>query len=290
MAKKQQAMLNILTCSDWSPVSVCGDSLCILDAQNAFADLHENQQFFFWHALQPSTALPSDFSNVIPAREKQGSEIQRVECSALPLQQHTRPDLKRPHALQAKCQESLPERSLNCVFMAYCHLIIKLRMFLLYLKLFFLFCCQISPTLLYYNIVCHYADFRIWFFFYCVPNNHLTLLLVKHNMVFIFVKKTKQKKNVVLICFVHFCFWILQKVNGTSESQLIKNKISPAFVQTTANWVTSYWYSIKCHKYSLTAYRPTIGSLWKSNQSRFCINNKVILLYFKNYYYKSTTL
>lgn len=153
MAKKQQAMLNILTCSDWSPVSVCGDSLCILDAQNAFADLHENLQKNFWHALQPSTALPSDFSNVIPAREKQGSEIQWVECSALPLQQHTRPDLKRPHALQAKCQESLPERSLNCVFMAYCHLIIKLRMFLLYLKLFFLFCCQISPTLLYYNIV-----------------------------------------------------------------------------------------------------------------------------------------
>lgn len=42
MAKKQQAMLNILTCSDWSPVSVRGDSLCILDAQNTFADLPTN--------------------------------------------------------------------------------------------------------------------------------------------------------------------------------------------------------------------------------------------------------
>jgi len=35
-------MLNILTCSDWSPVSVLGDSLCISDAQNLYADLQEN--------------------------------------------------------------------------------------------------------------------------------------------------------------------------------------------------------------------------------------------------------
>lgn len=208
MAKKQQAMLNILTCSDWSPVSVCGDFLCILDAQNAFADLHENLQKNFWHALQPSTALPSDFSNVIPAREKQGSEIQWVECSALPLQQHTRPDLKRPHALQAKCQESLPERSLNCVFMAYCHLIIKLRMFLLYLKLFFLFCCQISPTLLYYNIVVIMQTLGFGFF-YCVPNNRLTLLLVKHNMVFIFVQKLNSGFN--LFCSLTFLFLNIAK-------------------------------------------------------------------------------
>lgn len=47
---------------------------------------------------------------------------------------------------------SLPERSLNCVFMAFCHLIIKLCMLLLQMKLLFLFCCQISPTPLYYNI------------------------------------------------------------------------------------------------------------------------------------------
>lgn len=48
MAKKQQQpMLNILTCSDWSPVSVLGDSLCISDAQNLFADLHENLQLLF---------------------------------------------------------------------------------------------------------------------------------------------------------------------------------------------------------------------------------------------------
>lgn len=163
-------------------------------------------QIFFWHALQPSTALPSDFSNVIPAREKQGSEIQWVECSALPLQQHTRPDLKRPHALQAKCQESLPERSLNCVFMAYCHLIIKLRMFLLYLKIFFLFCCQISATLLVIMQTLGFGFFTVyqtiaWPFFWW------------NTIWFLFLSK-KKKKNCGFNLFCSLTFLFLNIAKG----------------------------------------------------------------------------
>lgn len=130
--------------------------------------------------------------------------------------------------------------------MAYCHLIVKLRMFLFYLKLFVLFCCQ-SHTPLYYNIgvvvIMQSLD---------ASDFYSSFGETQYGWVFL------SPKIVFLICgFVHwhFCFWILQKVNGTSESQLIKKNISPAFVQTTANWLTRYWYSIKCHKYLLAAYR-----------------------------------
>lgn len=85
----------VLNCSDWSPASALSPRAFFFTHKLHVHHMHEGLEKH-WElrssSLHSSTAVfsMSDFSIVILAREKQGSETLRVEFSALPIQQHAR--------------------------------------------------------------------------------------------------------------------------------------------------------------------------------------------------------